>query len=430
MASYDPRWGDDPRDRDDNSRDLSRGSRGSSDPRDRERVDPRDVFMEHVNLPRGLEREHVHYHGHDYTLRGSETRTLTTVGAFRAVPAHDLRDRFDQPLDPRHGELWHLRDSGLVQTVRLDRDHTVVTLTKEGCGLLESRRLDEDSRDLQAFHNGVQKPRELKHDAELYRAYMEEAERLRDEGANIHRIVLENDLKSEYQEFLQERNRDRDDSDGRPDRDPLEIQEWAREHELPCDDQGHVQFPHLRIEYDVDGRDHTLDVEVMTPHYRGAHAAAKSGSGFRLYFSARTGGGRGQYARFCGIVYGAKTRKFFDKLVRLIGQRAKQIVWNQLMTPLKTDILEELRWYFEQVRSHPTPSRNDDLDERFYEARAVFSAPRFKALYRAWKQDGELVLTFAGSRAISDTVNAGAGRVESLELGHRYGHLSPLVAVA
>jgi hypothetical protein len=43
-------------------------------------VDPRDVFMEHVNLSRGLEREHVHYHGHDYTLRGSETRTLTTVG--------------------------------------------------------------------------------------------------------------------------------------------------------------------------------------------------------------------------------------------------------------------------------------------------------------------------------------------------------------
>jgi len=181
----DARWGDDPRDRDDNSRDLSRGSRGGSDPRDRERVDPRDVFMEHVNLPRGLEREHVHHHGHDYTLRGSETRTLTTVGAFRAVPASDLRDSFDQPLDPRHGELWHLRDSGLVQTVRLDRDNTVVTLTKEGRDLLESRRVDDDSRDRQAFYAGVPKPRELKHDAELYRAYTEEAERLRDEGANI-----------------------------------------------------------------------------------------------------------------------------------------------------------------------------------------------------------------------------------------------------
>jgi hypothetical protein len=132
VDSYDPRWGDDLRDRDDNCRDLRRGSRGGSDPRDRERVDPRDVFMEHVNLPRGLDREHVHYHGHDYTLRRSETRTLTTVGAFRAVPAQELRDAFDRPLDPRHGELWHLRESGLVQTVRLDRDNRVVTLTTEG----------------------------------------------------------------------------------------------------------------------------------------------------------------------------------------------------------------------------------------------------------------------------------------------------------
>ena len=105
-----------------------------------------------------------------------------------------------------------------------------------------------------------------RHDAELYRAYTEEAERLRDEGANIHRIVLENDLKREYQEFLQKRNRDRDDSDGRPGRDPLEIEAWAREHDLPRDDQGHVQFPDVRIEYDIDGRDHTLDVEVTTPH--------------------------------------------------------------------------------------------------------------------------------------------------------------------
>jgi hypothetical protein len=111
-------------------------------------------------------------------------------------------------------------------------------------------------------------------------------------GANIHRVVLENELKAEYQEFLHERNRHRDDSDGRPDRDPLEIQSWAREHNLPCDDSGHVQFPDVRIEYDIDGRDQTLDVEVMTAHYRGAHAAAKAGSGFTLHGSNRGGGGR------------------------------------------------------------------------------------------------------------------------------------------
>jgi hypothetical protein len=113
-----------------------------------------------------------------------------------------------------------------------------------------------------------------------------------------------------------------------------------------------------------------------------------------------------------------------------IAQRSKQVVWNQLLTPLKTEMLDELRWYFEQVRTHPTPSRSDDLDKRFYEARDAFSAPRFKALYRAWKQDGEPALARAGSHAISDAVDAGAGRVETLELGHRYGHLSPLAAIA
>src|SRR5262245_33764722 len=103
-----------------------------------------------------------------------------------------------------------------------------------------------------------------------------------------------------------------------------------------------------------------------------------------------------------------------------IAQQSKQVVWNQLLTPLKTETLDELRWYVEQVRSHPTPSRSDDLDERFYETREAFCAPRFKALYRAWKQDGECVLTNAASRAISEAVDAGAGRVETLELGHRY----------
>jgi hypothetical protein len=293
---FDPRWGDDPRDREEQARDLSRGSRGSSDPRERERAEPRDVFREHVNLPRGLEREHVRFRDHDYTLRGSESRALASVGAFRVIQDNDLRDTFDKPLDPRRGELWHLRESGLVHTVRLDRDRTVVTLTKEGHDLLDARRQEHDSRERQAFHEGVQRPRELKHDADVYRAYLEEAERLHEMGAHIHRVVLENELKAEYQEFLQERNRDRGDSDGRPDRDPLEIQEWAREHDLPCDDKGHVQFPDVRIEYDIDGRDQTLDVEVMTRHYRGAHAAAKAGSGFSLYFSGRSrsvGGGGG-----------------------------------------------------------------------------------------------------------------------------------------
>jgi hypothetical protein len=70
-VSDDPLWGDDPRERDDTFRDLSRGGRAGSDPREQD---------------------------HDYTLRGSETRTLTTVGAFRAearlAPSLDRCRRF------------------------------------------------------------------------------------------------------------------------------------------------------------------------------------------------------------------------------------------------------------------------------------------------------------------------------------------------
>lgn len=113
-----------------------------------------------------------------------------------------------------------------------------------------------------------------------------------------------------------------------------------------------------------------------------------------------------------------------------IGQKAKQAFWNQLLSPLKPETLDEVRWFFEQARAHPAHLRCADLDERFYTAREAFSTPRLKALYRVWKNDGEAVSSSCTSHALDDAVSAGAGRVETLELGHRYGHLSPLVAVA
>ena len=58
------------------------------------------------------------------------------------------------------------------------------------------------------------------------------------------------------------------------------------------------------------------------------------------------------------------------------------------------------------------------------------SSPRFKALYRVWKEVGEAAFASCTSDALDNAVKVGAGRVETLELGHRYGHLSPLVAVA
>ena len=152
------------------------------------------------------------------------------------------------------------------------------TLTDRGRDLLEANRYERDERShepRQTFYAGLRKPRELTHDTKVYRAYQRAEERLRGQGGRVRRVVLDYELKRDYQRFLHERNRGKKDCDGRPDREPEEIARWAREHELPYDD-GHVRFPDARIEYeDRDGRSRHEDLEVVTGHYRGAHAGSR-----------------------------------------------------------------------------------------------------------------------------------------------------------
>jgi hypothetical protein len=89
--------------------------------RERLNLDPRDVFMRDLDLPRGRERETVYdVRERAYTLRGSETRTLSTVGAFRVVSAEHLRDHDGRSSDPRRDDLRHLEDQGLVHVHRLE----------------------------------------------------------------------------------------------------------------------------------------------------------------------------------------------------------------------------------------------------------------------------------------------------------------------
>jgi hypothetical protein len=293
----DSRWGEDPRDRDDNSRDLSRGSRGGSDPRDRERVDPRDVFMEHVNLPRGLIGE-------------ADSRLRKPVTLNHAIQRLMVLDAIVEDADV----VW------------------LGTVDEKAAHVLALTRIQQ---------------------------------------ADLPHVTVGEGETRTVRYF--------------PDRLPIGI--------------------HLA------GRG--VVVYVVTDPWLDE---------FRVFLERHAALLRALPAWTLRIVV---PPQFPD-----IAHRSKQVVWNQLLTPLKTEMLDELRWYFDQARSHARPSRCNDLDERFYRARDAFSAPRFKALYRVWKQDGESALVRAGSHALSDVVKAGAGRIDTLELGHRYGHLSPLVAVA
>ena len=294
----------DPREVERDRPEMLRGGRGGSDhERSIEHRDSRDPLTRELNLPRGRAREPVQSRAWEGELRGSEVRVLATAGAFRVVPLDDLRRPQDRPHVHRK-DVERLRAEGLLQTTPyiVGRRHTtLVTLTERGRSVLESSRRERGDEARQSFYAGVSKPRELAHDTRLYAAYRETCRRLDERGLRVERVVLEEELKREYQRFLQEPNRGRGDSSGRPGRTAEEVARWAHDHELPMVDD-HVQFPDLRLECErEDGGREIEDVEVITPHYRGAHAAAKVSAGFTRYgaVSARFGGssGRGRGGR-------------------------------------------------------------------------------------------------------------------------------------
>ncbi|AMY07417.1 hypothetical protein LuPra_00590 [Luteitalea pratensis] len=141
-----------------------------------------------------------------------------------------------------------------------------MTLSEDGLDLLESVRRDDRTGPEQAFHAGPATRRELQHDLKVLHAYREAADDIRGSGGRVRRVVLERDLKREYQQFLQAPNRERRSGSGRPARDAAEIARWAAERHLPEHD-GHVQFPDARVEYErADGRLDVRDLEVVTPH--------------------------------------------------------------------------------------------------------------------------------------------------------------------
>ena len=97
----------------------------------------------------------------------------------------------------------------------------------------------------------------------------------------------------------------------------------------------------------------------------------------------------------------------------------------QVGSPLRPAVLEDLRWYFHARRTAPRGPH-----ERFDQAVRAFGAPRFQALYRAWLEGGEPVLDATLSSTLADAVARQTGKLECHVLPHRYVHMFPLVGTA
>ena len=253
----------------------------------RERLEPNEnVFTQGLTLPRGDERERIEFRDRTYALNGSETRALATVGTFRVVDVADFKadERGRNGFD---GDWRHLREAGLVtQTTITNRDgaHHVVSLTREGKDLLDAHTTTRSGSRQQAFYAGTVKPRELAHDARLYAVFREEAREIGREGGHVTRVVLDYEVKRDYQRFLNRPDRPAD-ADVAHDR-----LAFAQTNGLKVID-GHLELPDLRIEYETeDGRLEYRDVELVTEHYSRGQVSGKMRAGFTCYHTGGSGG--------------------------------------------------------------------------------------------------------------------------------------------
>jgi hypothetical protein len=232
------------------------------------------------------------------SLRDEEKRVLSEVGRFRIIATHDLAATiYDNRTSRMERDLAFLRHQGLIQVdaVNARRDGRagrvnhieVVTLTNEGKSIAQRIGGFPQSQRLYA---GMVKPREVEHDAQIYRAYRKEAERIAQKGGTNLSVKLDFELKSQIQKSIYAERK------ANPERDIQEIKEQvAKQFELPFVDGG-IQIPDARIEYDLPRKDDQKidqgsrsgheDIEVLTAAYRPGHLRHKAQAGFHVYASA------------------------------------------------------------------------------------------------------------------------------------------------
>jgi DNA-binding MarR family transcriptional regulator len=219
-------------------------------------------------------------------LNANQRQTLWDVGRFRTISVSDLSAaRYGKRASLMEWDVKHLVKEGLIEqrTVPVDSKGarlTVLTLTRKG---RDTVRRSTETESAQAIYHGFVKPREVVHDAALYKMFQAEAARIERNGGRVRRVVLDYELKKRaYSPLAKAR-----------DLAPLAYserqQEIAQENGLQVVD-GRLVLPDVRVEYETpDGEERYIDLELATANYRAAHIRGKAAAGFRVYAQAKGG---------------------------------------------------------------------------------------------------------------------------------------------
>ena len=237
-----------------------------------------DVRQEQLNRDARSDSPRAYYlRDRAYLLSDSEIRSLGEIAKFRVIRVSDLakyayagsRKRTDK-------DIRRLVQQSLVtdRTIEISQKKTlrIVTLTKTGHRLLKNTNQVPDG---QPTYHGLVKPREVKHDADLYRLYQKEASRIASSGGRPIRVLLDYELKRNLNHDLALLGPDNDDPD-------LKM-EVAEKHQLQVVN-GKIPVPDLRVEYETSQLElRHVDLELATRDYRPRAMAEKAAAGFSFY---------------------------------------------------------------------------------------------------------------------------------------------------
>jgi hypothetical protein len=236
-------------------------------------------------------------------LNPAQRAALWEIGRFRTVLAGDfIRLRYQGDRDAWRRDFNSLASQKLLERHsiviathskthgRLVKELSVVVLTKRGKDLMRHYHKDAQTP-RQAIYAGLVKPREIAHDAAIYRLFQAEAGRIERDGGRIKRVVLDFELKKTAYSPLSKAQKI-----GRIEYAKKQA-EVAQEIGLKVVD-GKLRFPDLRIEYETAAGERThVDLELATEHYRGEHMGTKDRAGFKIYAEPASFPPGGSYGR-------------------------------------------------------------------------------------------------------------------------------------
>jgi len=248
------------------------GSRGSSPA---ERPDRESSVHHRDNSDRF--RSGYRHRDREYSLRESEVQALIEIGKFRVVPTEDLSwIAYRADRSRMENDLQNLRRQGLLEQRSIEghdgRSKNVLALTREAHKLLTRQNWIPGG---QAIYHGFVKPKEVRHDADLYGLYHQVAEEIEQSGGKVRRVILDYELKRELYKKLSQID---------PNKDPAyERIRIANECDLHVVNDK-IPIPDLRIEYEDECRNvERLDLEIATRDYRPQGLAEKAKAGFHLF---------------------------------------------------------------------------------------------------------------------------------------------------